>query len=365
MITDATEYDYVTIPQGVTIDSAQPATSLPMPVRDYVSTLVDDRAFRGVDPAFLLEAIGERRVAAWNTSATFTKYIFSRDVSRHPFLTTIQWLAANVGSGKAWRHKPQQAVRIAASSSDAFKLAYGNELSSSELTSGENDFALNTPPRRAGVLKIFDDLDLFTHFVTDYKGITSGATIVRTSAGYTVTSSYTGEEFQAIINNYNGYVAKYSSGGSAIGTSDIYFHVMNGSVFLGYPFNYEVTATLSGGTYEATPPATVSLSLWSSLQAYALIVTVVNNQATYYDWMPVSSTLDAQNRKLTVTAADVASAAAGVLSARGITVLGPPGLGNVGSQSILQTVADIEFAVDLGDHTDWKAYIEDVLGIPL
>ena len=368
MITDASEYGYVTIPAGVTIDGSH--FSLPMPVRDATSDAVMDRAFRGVDPAFLLEAIGERTVASWQSSTPFANYTFPRGVTANPFATVINWMLygtdGGIGASKRWRHKPQQAVRIAASSGATLASVYGGVLSAADITADAADFAAGEPPRRASVLKIYNDLYSYRHFVTQWNSAVA-ATKTMQSSSYSVTGSYVGDEDANTRNQYNSDRAKYSSGGSAIGTSAAYYHSASwidwtGTVFESKgKYGREVTAELTAGSYQVVLPSTVHLSLWGPTQAYAFVLTSVDS-TSYYDWVPTAHTLDTAQRKLTFAASALAGAAAAVRSGRGIVAKGTGSFGTSGSQTITQSVLGYDFAVDLTEHTDWKKYIQDNFG---
>lgn len=374
MITDASQYLYVTIPAGVSITNSH--FSLPMPVRDHTSDAANDRAFRGVDPAFLLEAIGERSVAGWRSAGAFQNSSFGLGVEASPFVNVIRWMlygsadSGGVGSSSPWRRKPQQAARIAASSaSDSLASVYGGVLSAADVTADAADFAGGNPPRRASVLKIFDDLYSFRHFVTRYFG-NSNASETASSSSYTLTGAYVGDENASARSSYETARAKYSAGGGAIGTSDVYYHGAQWNDWTGGAleplgkYGFEVTAGISTGTFQVSPPAAAGLTMWGTVQAYALVKTFVyeDASATYYDWTPLASSTDAAQRKITVAAADVAGAAAAVLAARGIVAKGTGSLGRHGSQEITQSVLGFDFAVDLGDHTDWRKYIDDNFG---
>ena len=147
-----------------------------MPVRDATPALVDDRYFRGVDPAFLLEAIGERaKATGWMNPTIRT---FPLNVTKNAFTDTIEWMESwtvnRTSYVSNWRkpftsYSPYYSHTASTGSYQNLNTTItSNYRVSSDLSANSNEFRNGAICDRNSVLKIFDDIANCMTFITSF-----------------------------------------------------------------------------------------------------------------------------------------------------------------------------------------------------
>lgn len=366
MITNISEYRFATPPSGVIIDD----NVLPVRAwRDLNYGGSTAKILRGVDCAFLLEAVCERVAASGQGS--FATRGFAPTVSRIPFRDIIDWLFANVGYNSIFRYRRASPTPFYDwSSSTLFPEIYGNYISNSALKSDESkqSFAYGAPLLKQPVRDLYDDIALMRTFVPTLNYHTLST--ARYSTQFTGNDPTYEESFRF----------QYGDAGTSPTThSALYYHHAEDNSWMIDPYQQptrpyhtaEAVATL--GNWRAERIGLAS-NYWGEIDTWVQIATLVREntdtrprqgqvvETSYHDWYPVAAVpINNAPGVYIPDASLLTDICAALRQYHGIRVKTADDGENF-KQEITQSIYDFGVAVTLGIHTDWQDYLRQLSG---
>jgi hypothetical protein len=346
VISQRSDYLFVTIPASIQVNDEV------MPKR-YANE-EKRKVLRGLDAAMMIECVGERN-AVLGTVAQ--KKNMTREILGEPFATAASWCAGNCGPSSPWRAQSEESQGLWDRGNESFSQAYRHTISALLLESDPADFLSGKPLCADKLMKLYRDMNKFRRFIAPISSTTLS------SSNYAITSDYAGGYDPTVDHDIADLDAQYSSGGSSMGGTEIYFHRsinLAGTIFESRG-RYEFTASVASGTYRATVNANARMALYGAHECFARIYTNCTAPAgTWYDWVPVTAGKHTAEGYYGVAAQSLVAAAAQAREYHNVPALGmnavPHGMTG---QSITQRVLDLALVVDLTDHTDFSQWLTD------
>lgn len=345
MISQRSEYLFVTIPSSIRVDSDV------MPKRYHNEA--KRKVLRGLDAAMMLECLGERKNVTLGYDA---KTALGRELSGTPFRDAALWCRGNCGSPSRWRQQVEESTGFWNVGNVGLMSVYGRTIALLSLECDPDDFLSGKPLVADKLMKLYRDMNEFRRFIAPISSET------RSSSNYDISHAQAGSSdghgCDAEIAQAS---ARYSSGGTSMGGNEVYYHVAfdwRTTVFESKG-RYQFTANLASGTYRAMVPANAKLDLYGEAQAYALIHTVCTRPSgEWWDWIRVPSEKHTSFHGYGISAPVIAAAAALARSyGERVPVLGMDSVGAGNGQTINQYVDAFALVVDLTDHTDFSEWL--------
>ena len=344
MISQRSEYLFVTIPSSIKVDSDV------MPKRYHNEA--KRRVLRGLDAAMMLECLGERKNVTLGYDA---KTALGRELSGTPFRDAALWCRGNCGSPSRWRQQVEESTGFWNVGNVGIMAVYGRTIALLSLECDPDDFLAGKPLVADKLMKLYRDMNEFRRFIAPIPSET------RSSSNYDISSDYAGGYDPRVDYQIADLSARFSSGGSSINGNEVYYHAAFDwrNTILESHGRYQFTANLASGTYRAMVPANARLDLYGEAQAYALIHTVCTRPSgEWWDWIQVPSEKHTSFHGYGISAPVIAAAAALARSyGERVPVLGMDSVGAGNGQTINQYVDAFALAVDLTEHTDYSQWL--------